>query len=49
MVVVVNFFNQVENLEPHCPGCQTVVKFGVTTEYADKQKTHVCKSCGHKF
>jgi hypothetical protein len=49
MVISHDFFNHVENLEPHCPGCQTKVVFGLTTEYQEKAKTHVCKSCGHQF
>lgn len=49
MVILVNFFEQVENLEPHCPGCQSKVQFGLTTEYKEKLKTHACKSCGHAF
>ena len=49
VVVFTNFFEQVENLEPHCPGCRSVVRFGVTTEYRDKVKTHACITCGHTF
>jgi len=49
MVVLVNYFDQVQNLEPHCPGCNNVVKFGLTTEYKEKAKTQVCITCGHKF
>ena len=49
MVVLVNFFEQVENLEPHCPECQTKVQFGVTTEYVARVGSHVCKTCQHVF
>ena len=49
MVVLTNFFEQVENLEPHCPGCGCKTSFGITTAYQEQFKTHVCNSCGHKF
>ncbi|MBI4151182.1 hypothetical protein HY492_03580 [Candidatus Woesearchaeota archaeon] len=49
MVISHDFFNHVENLEPLCPGCQIKVVFGLTTEYQEQAKTHVCKTCGHQF
>jgi len=49
VVVLVNFFEQVENLEPRCPGCNGKVSFGLTTEYRAQVDTHVCKTCGHAF
>ncbi len=49
MVIVANFFERVENLEPHCPGCGGKVSFGVTTEYKSNLGTHACRTCGHTF
>ena len=41
-----DFFHRMENLEPKCPGCETVIDYGLTTKFDEKKKTHVCLKCG---
>ncbi len=41
-----NFFNSLENLEPKCPKCGTVLNYGVNTRYNDREKAHICVTCG---
>jgi hypothetical protein len=43
----INFFNSVEHLEPKCKKCESVIEYGVTTEYDENKETHVCKVCGN--
>lgn len=44
--LVFNFFQSTEHLEPHCPKCDSVIDYGVTTKYDDKEGNHVCLKCG---
>ena len=43
----INFFELVDYLEPKCPKCQTVLEYGVNTEYDEKKKAHICINCGY--
>ena len=42
----INFFDSVEYLEPKCPGCETVLDYGVNTKFDSRHKAHVCMKCG---
>ena len=41
-----DFFNNVNNLEPKCPKCLSKIDYGVTTYYDERRKKHVCNECG---
>ncbi len=41
----INFFNSMAYLEPKCPKCEHKIEYGITTEWNEKQKAHVCKNC----
>jgi len=36
-------------VELKCAGCDTLVDWGVTTEYQDALEDHVCLSCGTRI
>ena len=40
-----NIFNSVEFLEPRCPNCNTILKYGINTKF-DKKDNHICNNCG---
>lgn len=42
----ITIFEDISILEPKCPGCQGIIKLGVTTRYNIRKKAHVCLSCG---
>lgn len=44
-----NVFDSIEMLEPKCPKCLSKIDYGVTTEYDEKRKKHICKGCGYVF
>ncbi len=44
-MVELNFFNNMEVLEPKCPKCGIILDYGVNTEYNEKEKAHVCMKC----
>jgi len=44
-MIELNFFNNVDYLEPRCPKCETKIEYGVTTTFDEKKGAHVCK-CG---
>ncbi|MBD3163703.1 hypothetical protein GF323_00720 [Candidatus Woesearchaeota archaeon] len=44
-----NIFDSIEMLEPKCPKCLSIVKYGETTEFDDKRKKHICRECGYVF
>lgn len=41
----INVFNSMQSLEPKCPKCETVIKYGLNTRFDDKKQTHVCENC----
>jgi len=41
-----DIFSSIEYLEPKCPKCGSVLKYGVNTQYDDEAKSHVCLKCG---
>ena len=41
-----NFFEDVQYLEPRCPKCKIVVDYGANTRYDDAKGKHVCLNCG---
>ena len=45
--MAINFFNSLAHLEPKCKNCESVIEYGVSTEYDDDKETHVCKKCGN--
>ncbi len=45
----VDFFNELDYLEPRCPGCNIKIDWGVNTEWNDEKETQVCKNCGHEL
>jgi hypothetical protein len=42
----INFFNSMAHLEPKCPKCDIVIKYGVTTNFNNDKEKHICKECG---
>ncbi|MBW3018644.1 hypothetical protein KY329_00465 [Candidatus Woesearchaeota archaeon] len=42
----IRFFDSLEHLEPRCPQCKVVLKYGINTEFDDEKEAHRCKSCG---
>ena len=42
-----DFFNDMDHLEPKCPGCGIKIEWGDTTEWCDEKETQVCKECKH--
>ncbi len=42
----INLFNDINYLEPHCPKCGTILKYGTNTEFDSKAKDHKCLNCG---
>ena len=48
-MVELNIFNSIEMLEPKCPKCLTKIDYGVTTEFDEKRKKHICRHCGYVF
>ncbi|MBN1644746.1 hypothetical protein JW851_01730 [Candidatus Woesearchaeota archaeon] len=42
----IRFFDSVEHMEPKCPKCDSVIEYGITTEWDDKAEGHKCKNCG---
>jgi transcription initiation factor TFIIIB Brf1 subunit/transcription initiation factor TFIIB len=45
----INIFDDINMLEPKCPKCLSKVEYGVTTEFDEKRKKHICRKCGHVF
>ncbi len=45
METSLNIFNSVEFLEPRCPKCNVILKYGTNTKF-DKEDNHVCVNCG---
>jgi hypothetical protein len=45
-MMVQDFFNSLDVLEPHCGCCNSKIEYGVTTLYDEKKEAHVCKCCG---
>ena len=44
-----DLFCSMNVLEPKCPSCETVLDYGVNTEYVEKLETHKCVGCGHEL
>ena len=41
-----NLFNDLSIIEPQCPNCKSVLKYGINTEFDDKENAHKCLNCG---
>jgi len=41
-----DIFNSMEYLEPKCPKCKVVLKYGINTKFDDERQTHICNQCG---
>ncbi len=44
-----DYFNSIDYLEPKCPGCGTILKYGINTEFSESLNAMVCKNCGAKI
>ena len=44
-----NVFSNINLVEPKCPKCLSKIDYGVTTDYDEKRKKHICKECGYVF
>ena len=45
MVIELNLFETLENLEPKCPKCRSVLDYGTNTFFDDRLRKHVCGNC----
>jgi len=45
----IDFFNTLDLLEPKCPRCESKIEYGVTTDWDDGKKCHICKGCGEQL
>ena len=43
---VENIFNSMDYLEPRCPECKVVLKYGQNTKFNDEKQKHICNKCG---
>ncbi|MBW2989325.1 hypothetical protein KY358_03335 [Candidatus Woesearchaeota archaeon] len=46
---LINVFDNVEALEPKCPGCKAKIVLGLTTRYDKGHKCHVCLKCSSRL
>ncbi len=46
MAIIENFFSNLENLEPKCPKCGSILDYGTNTEYDEEKNAHICTKCG---
>ncbi len=45
MIETMKVFNDPSLMEPLCPGCNSIIKLGITTKFDKKLKAPVC-NCG---
>lgn len=41
-----DIFNDIDYLDPRCPGCHSKIDYDVTTLFDPLKKAHLCKGCG---
>ena len=46
MIQALDIFNDVNYLDPRCPGCHGKVDYEITTLFDQNKKVHICKECG---
>ncbi len=48
-LIVNDFFNSLEFLEPKCPKCGIVIEWDTNTTFDEDKESHVCNKCGFVF
>lgn len=45
LIEKIKVFESIDLMEPKCPKCGTIIKYGLTTTYDDQKEAHVCNIC----